>query len=84
MGSAMTIRQKMIQKLHLRGMWEDDAAQLVAQVEEHLKSMRGRWEEDCEGYPAVLLAAVWMDVRTLAKKWIAEERPQVSFLQLED
>jgi gas vesicle protein len=80
----MTIRQKMIQTLHLRGMWEDDAAQLVSEVEQRLKSMMGRWEEDCEGYPTVLLAAVWMDVRTLAQQWIEEKRPQVSFLQLED
>lgn len=74
----MKIRQKLEEMLVANGLWDDEAQHIMDQAEkdESLEAMKGRWNDDIEGYPPQLLAVTWMSVKLQAKKWLEDNKPQ--------
>lgn len=74
----MTFKQKAIELLMSRGMWEHDAATVFEQVESDPanEAMKGRWNDDVSGYPPQMINVLWFNVKRNAAEWIAANQPQ--------
>jgi hypothetical protein len=74
----MTVAQKMEQMLQENGMWPAEATTIIEQAKTNagLFDPSLRWNDDIEGYPAPLLAAVWGSVKFVAVKWIDVNKPR--------
>ena len=76
MDKGQTFEQRMEKELFDRGLFEDEAKQILAlaKSDETLKAM-DRWGDDVEGYPPQMLGVIWVGVRRIALKWIVENKP---------
>ena len=74
----MTFREKAIEMLTSRGMFDAQAEAVVERVvaDEANAPMRDRWDDDVAGYPEPMLAVLWFTVRTNAVEWIDEHCPK--------
>lgn len=77
----MTIKDKAEQMLFERGMFKEQAEEVVRRVmaDPANEAMQGRWNDDVEGYPAPLMAAIWLSVKGAALDYIVENYPKAWF-----
>jgi hypothetical protein len=77
----MTIEDKIKEMLVEHGMFENDATVVVGRMKADgvHKSMAHRWNDDIEGYPLPLLAALWVEAKRTALKYIDTNCPKASF-----
>lgn len=74
----MTIRAKLESLLVSHGLWPDEAAAVVKEMEvsETSQPMRDRWDEHESYYPKTLIAVLWAAAKDHAVKWIDTNKPQ--------
>jgi hypothetical protein len=63
-------------KLFGRGLFEDQADAILASLvnqKDHV--MSGRWNDRADGYPGLMIAALWMDAKAAALEWIDKNAP---------
>jgi len=70
----MTFAQKLVDLLEQNGMWPDEAKTVAEIVKSDVanEAMSGRWNDDISGYPATMVAILWISAKTTALKWIDE------------
>jgi len=80
----MTIEEEITSCLVNRGMFESDAAVVMAQAKESgtLSSMSGRWDHQIDDYPAVLVSVTRISVMDVALDWIIENKPHAFYRPL--
>lgn len=73
----MTFEEKLTQMLFERGMFKDQAAQVVDAVKADPanEAMAGRWSEEVDAYPDVILKLAWMSTLVHALAWIDANVP---------
>lgn len=81
-----TIRGWCEEYLYERGMFEDQAKDVVAQAEASpaMASMAGRWDQDVSGYPAPLFKVLSISLDREALAWIDRECPEAWFRDVFD
>ena len=74
----MTIREKLLKLLCDNGLFEAEAQEVLKLYENGplSESMKGRMDDDENGYPEMLMATVWVGIRSSAVTWIDENQPQ--------
>lgn len=74
----MKIRAKMLANLCNKGLFEEQAKKIMESYEQSPmgQPMKGRMDDDEEGYPPVVLATTWAGVKHTALQWIDENAPQ--------
>lgn len=74
----VTFKAKAIQLMVNNGMFESDAAKVFEQVEADPANdaMKGRWNDDVNGYPPQMVNILWLSVKRNAAEWIATNQPQ--------
>ena len=77
----MTFREAMIQEMTKRGMFLQQAEQVIDKeiAENKNESMEGRWFENIHAYPEGLVNVVWVGVKQSAYEWIEENAPMAWF-----
>ena len=73
-----TLRSEMIDTFHHNGLFEHQAAEIMDAVEKDPANdcMLTRWKDDVEGYPAVMIPALWFGVTVAALRWIDGNCPK--------
>jgi hypothetical protein len=73
-----TVAQWVLHQLEERGMFENDAARVLAKLKDDptCAAMRGRWDHPISDYPAPLLATVLVAAKAEGLKWIDENCPR--------
>lgn len=71
----MTIRELMIHNLMERGLFEDQAEQVMDICESELKSMSRRWDDPKDSYNQTFLISLWANVGKIAYSWIEDNYP---------
>lgn len=75
----MKIRDYFIEKLAENGFWPEDAVHLMDNLiaRDESPAMEGRWEEEVEDYPPVMMTVLWnCDVRPAGLEFIKKSHPQ--------
>lgn len=77
----MTIKGEMVRMLQERGMFRNQAEEVIALViaDPTSESMAKRWNDNVSGYPAALLRVLWLSVQSYAVIWIDANLPQAWF-----
>lgn len=77
----MTFEEKCLNLLQEYGMWPDQAMEVLEMVkaDEANKAMIGRWSDSVEGYPASLIAVLWLSVKDVALQYIDANCPTAWF-----
>ena len=80
----VTIEDKFREMLFNHGMFENQAAAVVEMVkaDKTNEKMKQRWQDDVEGYPSVLLSALWYSVERCALRYIDANCPEAWFRSL--
>lgn len=80
----MTIEEKMKELLENHGMWADGLEHTLKAMKEDalLEDMRNRWNDSVDDYPQPLISVVWLNVRSIALKWVDENCPQAFYRPL--
>ena len=84
----MTIREYLEGKLVERGLFEDQAHEVMNRViAEDANSKTGpimgnRWQDVAEGYPPQLFAVLWISVKQHTLAWIDESKPHAWYRPL--
>ena len=80
----MTIEDKIKEMLVSKGMWDNQADAVLAQMKVDdengfVHPMKGWWTDDVEGYPNSLLAVLFVTADRVALQWIDENKPKAWF-----
>jgi hypothetical protein len=77
----MTFKDKAQQMLTECGMFDNQADAVIERViaAPENEAMRGRWNDDTEGYPPVMFNVLWLTVKRHALEYIEETCPQAWF-----
>lgn len=79
----MTTKEKLIQMCVERGMFEDDAKQVVEmampEIDKADTSHKTTWNSPSDGYPDVAYAVMFMYVSEKALEWIDKNKPKAWF-----
>ena len=77
----MTFKEAMIQQMTKRGMFLQQAEQVMdKEISENKNElMEGRWLENISDYPEGLVNIVWIGVKKSAYEWIEENAPMAWF-----
>ena len=80
----VTIENKIKEILVSHGLLEKQAAAIVEMVkaDEANEAMERQWKDDAEGYPSVLLSALWHSVERCALQYIDANCPEAWFRSL--
>jgi hypothetical protein len=80
----MTIESKLTKMLIDRGMFPEQAAEVIAAVkaDKANEEISIRFSDDEEGYPLQLMAAMWETTRQHALEWIDANLPRAWFRPL--
>jgi hypothetical protein len=73
----MTYKKKLTDMLLERGMFKDQAAQVMTAViaDPANEAMAGRWNDEVDAYPDVILKLAWINTRLHALAWIDTNAP---------
>lgn len=79
----MNFKDKMTQALINRGIFDDEAAEVVRLAMDHesLADMKQRWMEDTGNYPKMMVSIVWISVQAIALDYIDNNCPKAWFRQ---
>lgn len=83
----MTTKEKIKALLVDRGMFDSQAEQVLAiAIPKMEEVMPGRitWERPSEEYPDQIYTLLWMQVKGIAKEWIAENKPEAWYRPMFD
>lgn len=74
----MKLREKLEKKLCDHGLWPNQAAAVMKQLEEHSAqaSMKGRWDDPEEDYPPMMANVLWYAMKAEAISWIEANCPE--------
>ena len=74
----MTFKETITKNLENSGLWPDEAKAIFSKIEADPanEAMRGRWNEDTSGYPAVMLNVLALTTKTNAHEWLLANKPQ--------
>lgn len=72
----MTIQQCLTDYLAKRGLWPNEAAEVVKALAASSPAMAGRWEEEVSGYPESLMGVLVLSLRQCALDWIDANEPK--------
>lgn len=74
----MTIKSKIKSMLVNHGLFEDMADKIMQKIIDDPANavMAGRWEDDADGYPTMLMAILWSSAKREALSFIDAECPQ--------
>lgn len=74
----MTFEQNMKMLLEQSGMFPEQAQEVIelSKTDNINESMKGRWSDDVEGYPPMMVKVLWMSTKTIALQWIDENLPE--------
>lgn len=77
----MTFESKAIEYLYQNGMFEDQAKAVVeiAKAAPENEPMKGRWQDDIEGYPPTMLQVLALSLDSAAVEWIDANLPHAWF-----
>jgi len=77
----MTFEDKLKEMLVECGLFEDQALAImvIVKTDETNEPMLGRWGDDVEGYPQVILVLAWVAAKRAALKYIDANCPQAWF-----
>lgn len=78
----MTFEEKITSMLQERMLPEEAIKEVFAQLVEFQPSMKSRWHEQYEGYPAMILNGVWISAKDIALEWIDKNKPQAFYRSL--
>ncbi len=89
MGTAMTIRELLVQHLRGKGLFEMQATEVVTlHIDEDEKlpvgksAMHGRWDDTLDGYPPQLMPVLFVGVDKTAAEWLDANLPNAWFRPL--
>lgn len=73
----MTLREWAIKNLVDKGLFEDQAMEIMKFAKFHpaLEEVQSRWDDDISGYQESLLEAIWEPIRHMALEWIKVYKP---------
>lgn len=79
-----TLKQKLKTLMIQRGLVEPWAETVFGAVEADPanESMKGRWDDEADGYPIELLAGLWVSACTHAVEWMDANKPKAWFRHL--
>lgn len=79
-----TIEDKLKEMLFNHGLFEDQTATVMEMMkaDEVNEAMEGRWGENVEDYPPVLLSVLWLSMRDCALRYIDANCPKAWFRSL--
>jgi len=72
----MTFKEALIKHLADNGMFPDQADSVFAQYSADNDSMVGRWNDEIEGYPDIMLNVLVMGINSEAVRWIDKCLPK--------
>ena len=74
----MKLREKLLQELVNNGLFDSEAAAVIARYEESEMGapIKGRLDDDASGYPESVYITTWIGVKHTALEWIDETCPQ--------
>jgi hypothetical protein len=78
----MTLREHYLKWLEARGMWHDQAAQVIKMAEESetlSHTMGGRWDHDSSQYDVNVILIFDIEVATMALAWIDTNLPRAFY-----
>lgn len=75
----MTLKEQLVKLGQDNGLSQQQAEQivdvLIAEDDADLKIMTGRWTDDADGYPPVMIDVLWSSYKVAAAKWLDEHKP---------
>ena len=80
----MTFEERITELLVSNGMAVDYAAKVIklAKADKVNDAMKGRWQDQVDSCPPVILNMLWLGVRRTALSWIDENIPNAWFRPL--
>jgi hypothetical protein len=79
----MTIEQTIKDRLIANGLFEDQAAEVMAILKKgEGRPMERRWAEDVKTYPPSVIAILWIAAKTTALHYLEEHMPNAWFLPM--
>ncbi len=77
----MTLEQRLKEMMVERGMFEEQADEVMACVkdDECNKSMQSRWKDEASGYPPAMIKVLWIFTKEAALDYIEKNLPQAWF-----
>ena len=86
----MTIKEYMKQQLVNRGMFEEQADEVIKTIIEDstnnensiVKGMADRWNHQTDEYPSVMLNILFMSIKKFVLDWIIKIKPEAWFKPL--
>jgi hypothetical protein len=80
----MTFKEKMLGLLKQHGLSDGEAETVLAlaQADPANAAMKGRWEDNVEGYPAEMFTLLWLTVKHTARDYLAEYNPEAWYRPL--
>ena len=82
----MTFEKKLKKYLTDRGMFDSDADKVfeIYRTNPMSQTMSGRWTDDADDYPPVMFNLLAAGLRTVARKWLADNAPMAWFRPIFD
>ncbi len=73
----MTIRKHFEKVLYEHGLFEDQASAIMdaAAADKLLEAMQDRWNDDVSGYEKPMFGVIFLSVKRVAAKWLADNFP---------
>lgn len=77
----MTVEEKIRSMLIERGMFDTQAQEVIdaTKTDEWMQFMASKWADKIDGYPSQFLAALWINVKRAALRWIDTNLPMAFF-----
>lgn len=75
----MNFYDEMLEQLKKRGMFEEQAKEVLEVYMLKDQSMEGRWTDETDGYPPIMKAIVWASLKKDAYEWIEKNCPDAWF-----
>ncbi len=72
----MSIEDYFVDYLFNRGMFENQAKEVMEMVKERNKEMAGRWGDNIQYYPKTVLSLLTFSVNEVAVEWIDKNLPK--------
>ena len=78
----MTFKESILKELISRGMSDSQAESVFELQVGTTPEMGGRWNDDCTGYPDIMISVLVKSSIRLGKKWLEENKPEAWFLPM--
>lgn len=83
----MTIKEYCVQELEANFVWPDQAEQImaIAMADDESNTLRplvGRWNEQVDGFPSMMMAICNASLRRIALEWLNKNHPNHIAIQM--